>query len=410
VHGHVWQELDRLSFPALTAATLGQAEPALEDQDDPEGAARPAWPAELAPLLERGAAAQIADPFEQPDEPLAALDVPTPDLAGEQIVASESKPLPAIVTKFPYMSEDRGLSDSPSLSLGNVTTGRLLRGVAMPTQGDGFRVLARTLAHGRQFGGQPLVNGLQRAAAQVAKAHPGSVVWIGNLSREGGGDIEPSVSHNSGRDVDVAMFARDEAFRPVDSGDYVPFDGNGQGEGRYAHLFFDAERNWALVRALLSDPGIQVQYIFVADWLRELLIDFASRNEPEVELVQRAEAVLQQPRDSSPHAEHFHVRIYCDLYDRLNGCHDYGVRHPWVDLFEDAVQARVDALVETYQAQPDKRDEVRQEIDRLLIMPEIQPERPEQLEDGGAPARPPVSPEPLPLPSQPDKGAVLLPR
>ena len=55
----------------------------------------------------------------------------------------------------------------------------------------------------------------------------------------------------------------------------------------------------------------------------------------------RAEAVLAQPRDSSAHLDHFHVRLYCALEERVEGCVDYGPVRPWVDTFDQALAERV---------------------------------------------------------------------
>jgi penicillin-insensitive murein endopeptidase len=89
-------------------------------------------------------------------------------------------------------------------------------------------------------------------------------------------------------------------------------------------VFFDDEANWILIRGLLENPIAQIQYIFVADWLKQRIIDHAvTSGEPE-ELVQLAGYLLHQPGDALPHDDHFHVRIYCAPADLAFGCDDFG--------------------------------------------------------------------------------------
>jgi hypothetical protein len=50
---------------------------------------------------------------------------------------------------------------------------------------------------------------------------------------------------------------------------------------------------------------------------------------------------MRQPADSSIHEEHFHLRLYCALAERVEGCVDYGPVYPWVDTYEVALNKRV---------------------------------------------------------------------
>ena len=99
--------------------------------------------------------------------------------------------------------------------------------------------------------------------------------------------------------------------------------------GPFSPRRFDVRRNWALVRALLSDPDIEVQYMFVHARLRKLLLDQGQREHDDEELLDRAEALLKQPGDALPHDDHLHLRIYCSPSDRALGCKDYGPLRYW---------------------------------------------------------------------------------
>jgi hypothetical protein len=149
--------------------------------------------------------------------------------------------------------------------------------------------------------------------------------------------------------VDIAFFVVDAQGRTVTGREFVDLNAAGASEDSGMPVFFDAARNWEVVRAFLLNPSIQVQYIFVADWLRTRLIDHGRQVEGDSSLICRAEEVLRQPMDSSPHADHFHVRIHCDLHDRLRGCRESGTRHAWVERFKDAIQAHVNELIDRYQ-------------------------------------------------------------
>jgi penicillin-insensitive murein endopeptidase len=92
---------------------------------------------------------------------------------------------------------------------------------------------------------------------------------------------------------------------------------------------FDTRANWALVRALLTEPTAEVQFIFIHRALGALLIEEAAREGEPAELVDRAEAVFQSPGHVDPHDDHMHVRVYCDPGDRFYGCVDHGPQRWW---------------------------------------------------------------------------------
>ncbi len=79
-----------------------------------------------------------------------------------------------------------------------------------------------------------------------------------------------------------------------------------------------------MVRAMLSSPGAEVQWIFVHQGLAALILAEAEREGASPEILTRAQALLHQPTDSQPHDDHMHVRLYCDSADRTFGCNDKG--------------------------------------------------------------------------------------
>ncbi|MBL8787472.1 MAG: penicillin-insensitive murein endopeptidase [Deltaproteobacteria bacterium] len=228
------------------------------------------------------------------------------------------------------------------LSLGPTNAGALSAAMPLPTTHPHLSIRATTLARRAYFGTPSLVTALTNAAARIARDYPGSVLWAGDLSLEAGGAFAPHASHTNGRDADLAFYVSEagpDGLRPADGGAMQVVSA----DGRVGSKRFDVARNWALVRALLEDPHISVQWVFVASHLRALLLDQARREDPE--LAARAERVLAQPGDSSPHADHFHVRIYCGLEERLEGCLDAPPFHPFADRHDAALTAWLEGLL-----------------------------------------------------------------
>ncbi|MCB9729831.1 MAG: penicillin-insensitive murein endopeptidase [Deltaproteobacteria bacterium] len=240
-------------------------------------------------------------------------------------------------------AEDSRLGSSRSYSLGTTSRGRLVGGRPLPDQSAALVPRAISVARGAIYGTDELVGALERAAAHVAERWPGSVLYAGDLSARRGGDIAGHVSHNSGRDADLAFYLRDAAGRIADRDDLPAV--RADGSTSTGELHFDDARNFELIASLVRDPRIQVQWIFVSAPLRERLLRAGAGAGADPALLERVAAVLAQPRDSSPHVEHFHLRLYCALEERVEGCLDAGRVHPWVDTFEAALQQRVAEVV-----------------------------------------------------------------
>jgi penicillin-insensitive murein DD-endopeptidase len=103
----------------------------------------------------------------------------------------------------------------------------------------------------------------------------------------------------------------------------------------------DVERQWLLVKSLVSSNDARVQFLFLSQKLEALLIDYAlARGEP-LEVVHRAQTVLMQPTDSTPHDDHMHLRIACAPSEAISGCSGGG---PYWEWFPEApVPADLDA-------------------------------------------------------------------
>jgi penicillin-insensitive murein endopeptidase len=232
-------------------------------------------------------------------------------------------------------------SGGVSLSWGTHSHGVLLGAVALPVEGDGYQVHREWRARGRTFAIEELVGGLTRAFARVEHTAPGSVAYVGDLSLRRGGDSSMHRSHESGRDVDIFYYVVDGEGNPLPPPAMIRFADDGAAvawpsgkPGRRmreslpdAHL--DLRRTWALVASLLSDPIMEVQWIFIHQPITELLLQEAEREKADPALVARAREILHQPTDASPHDDHMHVRVFCPVQSRMFGCVDKGPRRWW---------------------------------------------------------------------------------
>ena len=249
--------------------------------------------------------------------------------------------LPCIVAVLLAGCVGPGLfTDGTSVALGTFNHGHLRRGRRLLPQGDGYVIPQLWQDRGANFGTDEMFSAIRRAARRVGKEFPGSVLGVADLSRKGGGDSELHRSHENGHDADLIWYSLGEdgkCAQPVDSmpcygvGLWAkpPHETPGVTFGAFTPRRFDVRRNWALVRALLEDPEIEVQYMFIHTRLRRLLLDYAHDHREDEELIDRAEALLKQPGDSLPHDDHLHLRIYCSPTDRGLGCRDNGPLRWW---------------------------------------------------------------------------------
>ena len=105
---------------------------------------------------------------------------------------------------------------------------------------------------------------ISRAAAAVEREHPGSWLGVADLSREQGGSAPYHRSHQSGRDVDLLYYSVDAAGAPVKPGGCMPAFGTPDRQATRCYYpvareipprRFDVARNWALVKAMITDPN-----------------------------------------------------------------------------------------------------------------------------------------------------------
>jgi penicillin-insensitive murein endopeptidase len=184
-------------------------------------------------------------------------------------------------------------------------------------EGPYVRVVPAYAAGDARWGLEPLVAMLDRAARAVRRRFPDAVLSVGHLSRAGGGDIDRHRSHESGRDADISFFVRSASGRQLLASHFVAFQADGTAIG-WPGAYFDDDKNWALIAALVSDSEAHVTHLFVSAPLRGRLLGHAEAAGVPIALRMRAAEAMQQPRGTLPHDDHFHVRIGCPA--RMASC------------------------------------------------------------------------------------------
>jgi len=197
----------------------------------------------------------------------------------------------------------------PSRSVGSPTQGQLVSGSRL---GDApyLRIYPVYAGNDARWGLDSLVSLIDRAGKSVRQKFPDAVLSVGHLSRAGGGELDRHASHESGRDADIGFYVKNAAGKPVYGDHMVAFQGDGSCSA-WPGAHFDDARNWALVAAILSDPGARVTHMFVATPIRRRLLAYAEKIGAPPAIRTRAAEVLAQPHGALPHDDHFHVRIAC---------------------------------------------------------------------------------------------------
>lgn len=244
------------------------------------------------------------------------------------------------------------LTDGTSVSVGTTSNGALRHGATMPAHGDGYVIPRRWKDRGRNLGTEELVTLLIRSSRKVHRRHRGGLLGVADLSASGGGPTAEHRSHHSGRDVDLVLYGLDDRGKPVVPRWMFYYDREGKAVIPTAQpatvkappaapatpatksaapatplpARLDVPRNWSLVKAMVTDPEVPVQWIFVGRPIIRMLLAYAKRRREPKYIVERAASVLHQPGDSNPHMDHYHVRVFCSLADRRHGCVDAGPR------------------------------------------------------------------------------------
>ncbi|MFH1131884.1 MAG: penicillin-insensitive murein endopeptidase [Pseudomonadota bacterium] len=210
--------------------------------------------------------------------------------------------------------------------MGHHGRGVLRHGVELPNKGDGYVIPPKWRVRKRNYGTKELVQLIVRAARRVNWRYPKSVLGIADLSTKGGGPLLPEHrSHHNGRDVDLIFYTTNLKGRPLIPKEMIRFDSSGKSLAPDSpEQKLDVPRTWELVKTLITDPFVDVQWIFVDHPIAQMLLHHAQKTNEPRQIVERATTLMLQPSDASSHSDHMHVRIYCSASDRSLGCIDRG--------------------------------------------------------------------------------------
>ncbi len=213
-------------------------------------------------------------------------------------------------------------------SVGLPHFGVLTDGVQLPKRTHTLRLFREA---GPNWGTPRLIGTIEHAAAVVHRLRPGAPLLVGDVSAKHGGFRTGHKSHRTGRDVDLLLYCTTPDGRSIPSPGFVTFGPDGLAETeKHTFVRFDIERNWQFVKALVTSPKADVQWIFLARWLEALLIEHARARGENDDLLWQAENVMLQPADSAPHDDHFHLRIACTQDELVHGCDVHGPAWPWL--------------------------------------------------------------------------------
>ncbi len=157
------------------------------------------------------------------------------------------------------------------------------------------------------WGTPRMLRSLIHAAAEVKRQIPEvSPLVIGDISKEGGGELQGHKSHRGGSDADIGLYYKNGKKRK-------------NGFLYVTSTAFDLEANWLLIKALLDSNDVE-----------RILVDQSLVNALRRYVVKKGEMTQQQANYTFPplmeqkiwlrtkvvhhtpgHKHHYHVRVYC---------------------------------------------------------------------------------------------------
>jgi len=181
-----------------------------------------------------------------------------------------------------------------SISIGFADRGRVINAVQMPP--DPTWIVERpTYAWATRETVEALALVFRAVHRQFPDSSPARLSHMG--AREGG-HLRPHRSHQSGRDADIGFFYKGDRF---------------PGRGAPRERLMDPARNWAMLRAVLTETDVQL--ILVDRGIQRVLRNYAvSIGEDPRWLSQIFGKIIVHARS---HRDHFHVRFFAPRSQEL---------------------------------------------------------------------------------------------
>ena len=213
----------------------------------------------------------------------------------------------------------------PSASIGDPDHAKLVNTAELSLKGYGYRIA--NPGRKTNFGTDEMVFGLMILGAEMVE-HYGDegAFYVGDISHEEGGKLNPHLSHQGGREVDLGFFLCDDKQHP--QGCRIE-EINKDGKAKSGNLRFDLQRNWDFLCLMFDNPifGEEIKFVILAKWVQDLLAHYAqdriakSRNPSERDYLDRHIKLAQRLfMSKDDHDSHFHLRIKVTHEDaRLGG-------------------------------------------------------------------------------------------
>lgn len=186
----------------------------------------------------------------------------------------------------------KDLASLGTISVGFTDSGRLINGEKLECD-ESCEVVVPQYGYGTH----EMVQAVLRAAQAVKAAYPNSApLRVNHIGRKDGGYLRPHKSHQSGRDVDLGFYYKNDA--------------NPGGIRGQRTKLIDLGRNWLMLKTLLTEADVQV--VLVDKAVQKVLYEYALEQGEDplwLDAVFRSgkEARVQHARR---HRDHFHARMY----------------------------------------------------------------------------------------------------
>ena len=189
------------------------------------------------------------------------------------------------------------LSALGSISVGFADQGRMINAMHMPE--DPAWICQRPeLAWGAQETVESLATAFRTVHVQFPQSSPAR---LSNIGAREGGYLRPHRSHQSGRDADIGFFYKNDAWPRA---------------GARRERLMDPARNWALIRALVTQTDVQVILVdrSVQKVLREYALSIGEDRDWLGRIFGGKGGIVQHARH---HRDHFHVRFFAPRSQEL---------------------------------------------------------------------------------------------
>ena len=190
----------------------------------------------------------------------------------------------------------RSANATEPLSVGRANAGTLRNARIMP-EGEGYRL---RLFRQRSWGTDTTIQALTTALHAFHEKYPDApLINVGEISKPDGGPLDPHLSHQAGRDVDVGFVFKEE-----------PHKHHPEHFEKAKPKNFDAEKTWYFVECLIRTGAVQM--IFVDESVQKMLYEYAAPRLTK----QQLGAIFPRHGNALFHAwpghtDHFHVRFHC---------------------------------------------------------------------------------------------------